>query len=193
MRECASVRHPAPQRMLKACVAALFGIAMAFLWAVRVHADQPTAAPGAPAATAPAPCLKLTTLQVMQLMNAWRAGLASGDAEKMASFYTDNATLVATTDGKPVTGREAIRAYYAELLPRHPQPRFISNTIAVDCNSATVQGVVLYRITGERKGTRMLLGGRYKVEFAFQKNFWQITKQSLAANPRKSGEPIASL
>jgi hypothetical protein len=59
---------------------------------------------------------------------------------------------------------------------------------------AAVHGVVLYRITGTRKGTRMLLGGRYNVEFAFQKNnVWQITKQSLAADPRKLGEPIASL
>lgn len=182
MRVRASVKPRASGHAIDICVAVTLMISIALFWAIQARAE------------APAACVKLTTLQVMQLMNVWKAGLASGDADKMASFYTDNATLVTTKDGKPVSGRDAIRSYYTELLPRHPQPRFISSNITANCNAATVQGVVLYRITGTRKGTRMLLGGRYDVEFAFQKNnVWQITKQSLAADPRKLGEPIASL
>lgn len=183
MRMRASVKPRPSVRATDICVAVTLMISIALFWATQTRAEAPAAA-----------CVKLTTLQVMQLMNVWKAGLASGDADKMASFYTDNATLVTTKDGKPVSGRDAIRSYYAELLPRHPQPRFISSNITSNCNAATVHGVVLYRITGTRKGTRMLLGGRYTVEFAFQKdNVWQITKQSLAADPRKLGEPIASL
>lgn len=138
-------------------------------------------------------CTKLTTVQVMQLMNIWKAGLASGDADKMASFYTDDATIVTKKDAQPVKGKQAIRDYYATLLPRHPQPRFISSKISTACNEVTVHGVVVYRITGERKGTRMLLGGRYKVDFAYNNKVWQITNQSLAADPRKLDEPLASL
>jgi uncharacterized protein (TIGR02246 family) len=138
-------------------------------------------------------CAKPTTLQVMQLMNLWKAGLASGDADKMASFYAPDATIVTTKDAAPIKGRDAIRAYFADLLPRHPQPRFISSNIKTACSGASVQGVVIYRITGTRKGTRHLLGGRYAVDFSFDNKVWHITKQSLAANPRKLGEPIASL
>ena len=181
MRARASVKPHASIRAIDICLAATLAVSIALLWASQARAE--------PAAA----CVKPTTLQVMQLMNVWKVGLASGDADKIASFYTDNATLVTTKDGTPVSGREAIRAYYAELLPRHPKPRFVSSNITTNCNAATVEGVVLYRITGTRKGTRMLLGGRYKVEFAFQNNVWQINKQSLAANPRKLGEPIASL
>jgi uncharacterized protein (TIGR02246 family) len=129
----------------------------------------------------------------MQLINVWKAGLASGDAGKLASFYADDATLVTTKNAAPVNGRDAIRAYYADLLPRHPQPRFISSDITADCNIATVEGRVLYRVTGTRKGTRMLLGGRYKVTFALRDAVWQITHQSLAADPKKLGEPLAAL
>jgi hypothetical protein len=111
----------------------------------------------------------------------------------MASFYTDDATVSTTKDSQPVKGKQAIRDYYATLLPRHPQPRFISTKIATACNAATVEGTVLYRITGKRKGTRMLLGGRYKVDFAYNNKVWQITKQSLATDPRKLDEPLASL
>lgn len=177
----ASVKPHASVRVFNICLAATLVVSIALFWATQVRADAPAAS-----------CLKLTTLQVTQLMNVWKAGLASGDADKMASFYTENATLVTTKDTL-VSGRDAIRAYYAELLPRHPQPKFISSSITTACNAVTVQGVVLYRITGARKGTRLLLGGRYKIEFAFQNNVWQIAKQSLAADPRKIGEPIASL
>jgi hypothetical protein len=110
----------------------------------------------------------------------------------MASFYAEDASLVATKDGAPLKGRQAIRIYYGDLLPRHPDPRIVSRNITTGCNSASVSGVVFYRITGKRKGTRMLLGGRYKVDFAFRNNTWLIVSQSLAADPRKIGEPIAS-
>jgi uncharacterized protein (TIGR02246 family) len=129
----------------------------------------------------------------MQLMNFWKAGLASGDADKMASFYTDDAVIVAKKDETPIKGRDAIRAYYADLLPRHPQPRFLSTKISTGCSAATVKGAVIYRVTGKRKGTRMLLGGHYKVDFVFNQKVWQITNQALAADPRKLDEPIASL
>jgi len=157
--------------------------AAALLFATQARAADRTAAV----------CAKPTTLQVMQLMNLWKAGLASGDADKMASFYAEDATIVTTKDASPVKGRDAIRDYFADLLPRHPQPRFISSNIKTNCGGATVQGVVIYRITGTRKGTRQLLGGRYAVDFAFDSKVWHITKQSLAADPRKIGEPIASL
>jgi len=164
------------------CMAGALLAATALCVAVEARAEGPSAA-----------CIKPTTLQVMQLMNVWKAGLASGDADKMASFYTEDATVLTAKGGEPLKGREAIRAYYAELLPRHPTPRFISSTITADCNVARVEGAVLYRITGTRKGTRALMGGRYHVEFAFRDNVWRIAKQSLAANPKKLDEPIASL
>jgi uncharacterized protein (TIGR02246 family) len=178
----ASVKPHAFVRAIDICLPATLIVAIALFGAIQARADSPAAA-----------CTKPTTLQVMQLMNIWKAGLASGDADKMASFYTKDATLVAKKDGTPFTGREAIRGYYAELLPRHPHPRFISSNIKADCNVAMVEGAVLYRVTGTRKGTRMLLGGRYKVEFAFSENVWRISNQSLAANPKKLDEPIASL
>jgi uncharacterized protein (TIGR02246 family) len=183
MKTCASVK---PYALIGAIDIRLPLSAMlcaAMLCVPHARADTPQPA-----------CTKLTTLQVMQLMNTWKAGLASGDADKMASFYAEDATLATTRSGGPFKGRDAIRIYYGDLLPRHPAPRFLSSKISATCNAATVEGFVLYRITGKRKGTRMLLGGHYKVDFALHEgNVWLIKNQSLAADPRKLDEPIASL
>lgn len=182
MSSCASARPYALIRVsdFRLPMAVMLGAALFF----SAHARADTLA---------AVCAKPTTLQVMQLMNFWKAGLASGNADKMATFYTDDAVIVPTKNATPIKGRDAIRAYYADLLPRHPQPRFISTKISAGCSAATVRGAVIYRITGKRKGTRMLLGGHYKVDFVFHQNVWQITNQALATDPRKLDEPIASL
>jgi uncharacterized protein (TIGR02246 family) len=182
MSSCASAKFSALVRMPDFRLHMIVILGAALFFSSHAHAD-----------TSKPACAKLTTVQVMQLMNFWKAGLASGSAEKMASFYTDDAVLVPTKDATPIKGREAIRAYYTDLLPRHPQPRFISTKISTDCGVATVKGAVIYQVTGKRKGTRELLGGHYKVDFVFHGNVWQITNQALATEPRKLGDPLASL
>jgi uncharacterized protein (TIGR02246 family) len=180
MTACASVKSYPLKRATDIRLPMTVMVCAALLCATHARAETPSA------------CSTPTTLQVVQLMNSWRAGLASGSPDRMASFYAEDASLVATKDGAPLKGRQAIRIYFGDLLPRHPDPRIISRNITPGCNAASVKGVVFYRITGKRKGTRMLLGGRYTVDFAFRNNTWLIVNQTLAADPRKIGEPLAS-
>lgn len=133
-------------------------------------------------------CAKLSETQMVQLLNSWRAAFASGSAEQLAILYADDATLVATRDGKVYKGRDAIRAYYQDFLSRHPRLSIRPASLVAGCGSATVSGPVVYRITGERKGTRTLLGGRYKTEFVQVGEKWEIVRHSLAADPRTIGE-----
>jgi uncharacterized protein (TIGR02246 family) len=135
-------------------------------------------------------CVKLSEVQIVQLLNGWRAAFTSGSAEQLSTLYAEDAVLVATKDGKAYKGREAIRSYYKEFLARHPRLSLRPAILDAGCRTATVSGPVVYRITGERKGTRELLGGRYDTEFRKVGEKWQIIRHSLAADPRTIGEPF---
>jgi len=147
-------------------------------------------AAGPARADAQSACLKPTDVEMVQLLNRWRAEFTSGNAERLAALYADDATLVATKEGAPVKGKDAIRSYYSDLLGRHPKISITPSTLTAACNSAVISGPVVYRFKGERKGTRALLGGRCTTEFALQNGTWQIVRQSLAADPRSIGDPI---
>ena len=70
-----------------------------------------------------------------------------------------------------------------ELLQRHPQASVMSRTLETGCNVATESGVIVYRVTGKRKGTRMLLGGRYVTQYRFEDGAWRIGRHILDVRP----------
>jgi uncharacterized protein (TIGR02246 family) len=133
-------------------------------------------------------CVKLSEVQIVQLLNSWRAAFISGSAEQLSALYSDDAILIAIKDGKAYKGRDAILAYYKEFLARKPRLSLRPAVLEAGCRTATVSGPVVYRITGQRKGTRELLGGRYQTEFRKVGDKWQIVRHSLAADPRAIGE-----
>jgi hypothetical protein len=138
-------------------------------------------------------CKSPTVEEVVQLLNSWKAELSKGSSDSVLAFYAEDATLVATKSGAPLKGKQAIRSYYDDLLNRHPEALIKSTTMVPGCNSAVVNGTVLYRVTGARKGTRTLLGGSYTMELELRNASWQIVRQSLAADPRGSGAGAKSL
>jgi hypothetical protein len=135
-------------------------------------------------------CLTPPESDIVRLLNNWKAVLASGSVDQVSAFYADDAILSARQSTSPYKGKQAIRAYFADLLARHPQASIISRNVTTGCDSARVSGFILYRVTGARKGTRMLLGGQYMTEFTHQSGTWQIARQTLAVNPRSAGEPL---
>lgn len=144
-------------------------------------------------ARADEPFCTLPTEQVIsKLFNDWNAAVASGSADKLANFYADDATLITAKSADPLIGKDAIRGFYAGLLARHPQPVVIKMVVTPSCNSGMVSGFILYRVTGMRKGTRDLLGGRFAAEFALLNGAWQITKHTLGGDTRKLDEPFES-
>ncbi|MET0430875.1 MAG: DUF4440 domain-containing protein [Hyphomicrobium sp.] len=148
---------------------------------------------GADAARADTPaCTKLTEVQMVQLLNRWRAAFTGGDPEQLSGLYADDAILIATKDGKPYKGRDAIRSYFKGLLVRRATMSIRPSSLHADCGTASIAGPVVYRITGERKGTRLLLGGRYQADFAVIGGEWKIVRHSLAADERRIGDPFVA-
>lgn len=142
-------------------------------------------------AQADAGCAKLSDVEIVQLLNRWRVEFASGDPARLSALYADDAALT-TSKGNLQNGAEAIRSYYKDLLAKRPMISIKPSSLASDCGVATVSGPVVYRLSGERKGTRTLLGGIYSMEYALRGDRWWIVRHFLAADPRGAAKPIGS-
>lgn len=154
-------------------------VAAALLSAPRARADEPS-------------CVAPTQDVISQLFKSWNAAVASESADKLADFYADDAVLITSKSAQPLIGKTAIQNYYTGFLARHPQPVIVSMNVTSGCNSAVASGFILYRVTGVRKGTRDLLGGRFVAEFELKNGAWQIAKHTLGGDARKLDQPIES-
>jgi hypothetical protein len=136
------------------------------------------------------PCAPLTHAEATDLFNRWNAALTANGVFELVGLYSDRAELAAHEADVPRRGRQAIQAYYESLLGRHPQASVISRTLEMGCNVATESGEIIYRVTGKRKGTRMLLGGRYMTQYRFENGNWRIERHLLGARPIAAHNPI---
>jgi uncharacterized protein (TIGR02246 family) len=102
--------------------------------------------------------------------------LATGNPDAVARFYAEDAVLQVSPSVAPLVGRAAIRAHIAGILPRHPQGTLSRRSITVGCNAASDTGTYVYRLTGKRKGTRMLLAGRYSTFYEYRNGDWLIVR-----------------
>jgi uncharacterized protein (TIGR02246 family) len=143
----------------------------------------------AQAASAPQ-CVPLTHTEAADLFDRWNTALAGSNPMQLAGLYSDHAELATDGEGEPHRGRQAILAYYEGLFQRHPQASVTSRTIETGCNVATESGEIVYRVTGKRKGTRVLLGGRYMTQYRFEDGAWRIERHLLGARPIAARNPI---
>jgi hypothetical protein len=84
--------------------------------------------------------------------------------------------LRVNTSAPPIIGRTAIRTYFSGLLARRPQGTLSARTISVSCNAASDTGSYAYRLTGRRKGTRMVVTGRYSTFYELRDGDWLIVR-----------------
>ncbi len=136
------------------------------------------------------PCAPLTHAEATDLFNRWNAALTADGVIDLVGLYSNRAELAAHEEDVPRRGRQAIQAYYENLLGRHPQASVISRTVEMGCNVAIESGEIIYRVTGKRKGTRMLLGGRYMTQYRFEDGAWRIERHLLGARPIAARAPI---
>jgi uncharacterized protein (TIGR02246 family) len=134
-------------------------------------------------------CSKPSAETVTQLFDRWNAALATGNADAVARLYADDAVLLSALSDRVVVGRDQIRTHFSQFLALHPQASVTTRAIDTDCATAVDSGTYVYRVTGRRKGTRMLISGRYAIRYEFRKGDWHIISH------RASGAylPLSSL
>jgi hypothetical protein len=85
---------------------------------------------------------------------------------------------------RTVRAWDKIRDYFAQFLGRHPQGSVTMRSIMFGCNTASDVGTYVYRVTGQRKGTRMLIGGRYSRVYEYRNGDWLIVQQHVSGMTR---------
>jgi uncharacterized protein (TIGR02246 family) len=137
-----------------------------------------------PAAAEPtSACATASQTVIVRQFDRWNHALATGNPDAVARFYAEDAVLQVSPSVAPLVGRAAIRAYIAGILPRHPQGTLSSRSISVRCNAASDTGTYVYRLTGKRKGTRMLLAGRYSTFYEYRDGDWLIVRHHHQPSP----------
>jgi uncharacterized protein (TIGR02246 family) len=132
---------------------------------------------------------------IAALFDRWNASLATGKQEEVAKLYADDAVLVPAPSDGPHVGRDQIGAYFAQLLQRHPQGWVTQRTIRIDCATAVDTGAYVLRVTGRRKGTRMLIGGLYTLQYEHRNGDWLIVRHQVSGMYRplsSAGDRAAS-
>jgi uncharacterized protein (TIGR02246 family) len=153
-------------------------------WRVGAAAAVLVAAGAASAQAQSSACVEPRKEEIAAITSQWQAAIAAGNADAIAAHYAHDAVLMPAMSQDVLTGQAAIRAYFAEFAGRHPVPVATSSTIMTGCGMASDVGTMNYRVTGQRKGTRMLVGGRSSTVFVARDGRWLIAQQSLALLPQ---------
>jgi uncharacterized protein (TIGR02246 family) len=129
---------------------------------------------------------------VMQLFDRWNAALATGNPDLVAALYADDAVLLPALSDRLVVGRDQVRAHFSQFLGLHPQASVTTRAIDTDCATAVDSGTYVYRVTGRRKGTRMLISGHYAIRYELRDREWRIVshRTSGAYQPLSSAEEL---
>ncbi len=129
-------------------------------------------------------CEPYTHKAVAELIERWQRHAGHADVDRLASLYGDDAVLTTAMPGEAFRGRDAIGNHLRGLLARHPMGSVVESMVIVGCDRALSSGRILLRVTGARKGTRMLLAGRFELKLAARDGRWQIIRHDLVLDPR---------
>jgi uncharacterized protein (TIGR02246 family) len=129
-------------------------------------------------------CSEARSSDIAEVMRGWQAAVANGDIETVTGYYIADAVLLPALGDGPLMGRAAIRDYFTMFGSRHPMPKITMQSVMSGCGMATEVGTATYQITGHRKGTRMLIGGRYTTVLVERDGRWLIAQQSLSLMPQ---------
>jgi uncharacterized protein (TIGR02246 family) len=149
------------------------------------------ALPQRAAADAAARCPRpsASTQVIAGLFDRWNASLATGKPTEVANLYADDAVLQPGLSEGRLVGRDSIRSYFAQLLRKYPQAVVTRRAIGIDCGTAVDAGAYVVRVTGRRKGTRMLIGGFYTLQYEYRNGDWFIVRHQFSGTYRPLSSP----
>jgi uncharacterized protein (TIGR02246 family) len=137
------------------------------------------------AATAgPAQAGKPSKAQVASLFDTWNAALQTGDAQKVADLYAEDAVLLPTVSNKIRTDREGRVDYFEHFLENKPVGTKIQTVVNVlDSNSAIDTGTYKFDLTDPETGEKRVVEARYTYEYEKRNGEWKIVNHHSSAMP----------
>jgi uncharacterized protein (TIGR02246 family) len=108
---------------------------------------------------------KPTKTAIAGLFTTWNAALRTGDSEKVADLYAEDAVLLPTVSNKVRTDRAGIVDYFQHFLENKPVGKKVQTIVKVlDSDSAIDTGVYEFTLTDPDTGAKRVVEARYTYE-----------------------------
>ncbi|MHC5906857.1 SgcJ/EcaC family oxidoreductase [Streptomyces sp. S6] len=123
--------------------------------------------------------------RIAGLFDTWNAALQTGDAEKVADLYADDAVLLPTVSNKIRTNHAEIVDYFEHFLLNKPVGKKITTIVdALDGNSALDTGIYEFTLTDPKTGAKSVVKARYTFEYEKrQGGDWKIVNHHSSKMP----------
>jgi uncharacterized protein (TIGR02246 family) len=140
---------------------------------------------GTVAATAgPEHAKKPSTKQITTLFDTWNATVQTGDADKVADLYAENAVLLPTVSNKVRTNHAQIVDYFEHFLQNKPVGKKVKTIVNVlDSDSAIDTGVYEFTLTDPKSGAKRVVEARYSYTYEKLDGVWKIVNHHSSAMP----------
>ncbi len=129
-----------------------------------------------------ATCAPITKADVEKLFDRWNDSLKTGDPQKVADNYAEDAILLPTVSNKPRLTREERVDYFVEFLKKEPVGAIDSRVIKIGCNTVVDAGLYTFTLHGHD-----LVHARYTFTYEFKDGKWVIAHHHSSIMPEKAG------
>jgi uncharacterized protein (TIGR02246 family) len=126
-------------------------------------------------------CKRTSEPEIAALFDRWNQSLQTGDPQKVADNYAENAILLATVSDKPRLTTAERLDYFQHFLADRPAGKIDLRRIYLGCNSAVDAG--LYTFTFAKTGA--VVHARYTYSYRWDGKRWLITSHHSSAMPGK--------
>ncbi|MFE5712280.1 SgcJ/EcaC family oxidoreductase [Streptomyces sp. NPDC056501] len=122
--------------------------------------------------------------EIAALFDQWNAALLTGDPEKVADRYAEDAVLLPTASPRIRTERAEIVDYFAHFLQKKPRGEKVRSVIHVlDRNSALDAGLYRFHLTDPKTGVTKAVDARYTYEYEKRDGRWLIVNHHSSVLP----------
>ncbi|MFD0148069.1 SgcJ/EcaC family oxidoreductase [Streptomyces sp. NPDC055721] len=122
--------------------------------------------------------------EIAALFDQWNAALRTGDPEKVADRYAEDAVLLPTASPRIRTERAEIVDYFAHFLQKKPRGEKVRSVIHVlDRNSALDAGLYRFHLTDPKTGVTKAVDARYTYEYEKRDGRWLIVNHHSSVLP----------
>jgi uncharacterized protein (TIGR02246 family) len=122
--------------------------------------------------------------QIAGLFDQWNRTLKTGDPEKVADLYADDAVLLPTVSNKVRTDRAGIVDYFEHFLANKPVgKKIVTHVNVLDGNSAIDAGVYQFTLTDHETGEKRVVKARYTYEYEKRDGEWKIVNHHSSKMP----------
>lgn len=116
-----------------------------------------------------ASCKTLTEQDALALFDRWNASLQTGQPERVADLYSDQAVLLPTLSATPRLTREARVDYFRHFLASRPDGTLDTHFLQTGCDTATMTGLYTFNMADSKQ-----VGARYTFTYLWNGDTWLI-------------------